>query len=254
MKKIALLIAAVAVTATLNAQVVVGLQGGYHSTASVNNLDTNSTAALNWLGGAQLGYMVTPRLYIGVSGQYNHFRNDTMMAHKVIPYGGRIPDPTVDNFHTVVQRDGWSVSPQVKYEFLSYGNMHFHIMLQGTVGQTGYATIVQSFYTPFLNNGEYHELDAVQDSVRTFYWGVSLRPTITYEFSRHLSAELSLDLLSVGFASHKTMYDNLDITNRDGEADVYTESATTLYAGLNSLMETLRWESPMLRLGFNWTF
>ena len=29
---------------------------------------------------------------------------------------------------------------------------------------------------------------------------------------------------------------------------------TTMYAGLNTLMELLKWESPMLRLGFNYTF
>ncbi len=95
------------------------------------------------------------------------------------------------------------------------------------------------------------------DSVRNFSWSVSLRPTLTYEFSEHLSAELSLDFLSVGYIVDKE-YRDADRPGHyhmvDGEKvqDVLTTS--TMYAGLNTLMETLRWESPMLRLGFNWTF
>ena len=103
-----------------------------------------------------------------------------------------------------------------------------------------------------------------EDSVRSFSWGISLRPTLTYEFSTHLSAELSLDFLSVGYIDHKEIddhmvwkYDNdYELEYLDGDI-VYTTTTRrvrTLYAGLNTLMETLRWESPMLRLGFNWTF
>ena len=103
--------------------------------------------------------------------------------------------------------------------------------------------------------------DAVCDSISNFSWGISLRPTLVYEFSKHLSAELSLDFLSVGYIS--------DTKNIDGYAtDEYIvsglahnyitpphkETTSTFYAGLNTLMETLRWESPTLRLGFNWKF
>ena len=252
MKKIALLIAAVAFMATANAQLVVGLQGGYYQKNFNNNTNVDATTNVNWLGGAQIGYMVTQRLYVGVAGNYNSFTDDTMLTHMNIIFENM--PRTVDNYRHFWSQTGWSVSPQVKYEFLRYGNMHFHVLLSGTVTKMGYRTLVESFNTPFRNNGEFVERPAMEDQTGTFTWGVNLRPTITYEFSQHLAAELSLDFLSVGYAKQTVTYDGPARTAADGSAipDVYTTS--TLYAGLNTLMETLRWESPMLRLGFNWTF
>jgi len=263
MKKIALLFAAVAVMTAANAQVVIGIQGGYHWQKNTQSYDTeNYTQAGNWLGGLQLGYMVTPRLYVGVAGNYQNFSADTFYLHSNITFEGM--PRTVDNRLLNMQQTGWTVSPMVKWEFLKYGNMHFHLLLQGNVTSMGYQQVDESFNTPFRNNGEYLEMPTVWDSVQSFSWGVSLRPTITYEFSRHLSAELSLDFLSVGYIDHKSIddhqvpkYDNEGILEYlDG--DIVLTSTTlrtrTLYAGLNTLMETLRWESPMLRLGFNWTF
>ena len=263
MKKIAFLLAAVAFMTAANAQVVVGIQGGYHWQKNTQSFDTeNYTQATNWLGGLQLGYKVTPRLYVGVAGNYQDFTADTFYLHNGITFEGM--PRTVDNRLLAMHRTGWTVNPQVKWEFLKYGNMHFHLLLQGGVTSMGYTSRDESFNTPFRNNGEYLEMPNVQDSIKSFSWNVSLRPTITYEFSRHLSAELSLDFLSVGYVDNKDIDDHLvwkydndgDLEYLDGEIVLTTTSrrTRTLYAGLNTLMETLRWESPMLRLGFNWTF
>lgn len=256
MKKIALLFAAVMVMGTASAQVVVGLQGGYFQNSVSNNLDVDAVKNTNWLGGAQVGYMITPKLYVGVSGAYNSFCDDTMQTHNLVVYGDVATPRTVDNYHTVVTYSGWEVAPQVRYEFLSYGNMHFHLLLQGSVAQRGYSTTVVSYNTPALNNGEYHEEDPLADSIKTFTWGVSLRPTLTYEFSRHLSAELSLDFLSIGYAKQTVTHEAASALalDADGNEVAPQQTQSTLYAGLNTLKQTLRWESPMLRLGFNWTF
>ncbi len=251
MKKIALFIAAVMVMAAANAQVVVGLQGGYFQLQSNNNVNVDAITNQNWLAGAQVGYMVTQKLYVGLSGNFNSYTNDTMETTRTIELNN-MPH-VVTNYHTNVENTGWSVSPMVKYEFVRYGNMHFHVLLAGTVSQMGYRTIVES-YNDYINGGQYIERPPVCDSVKTFTWGVSLRPTITYEFSQHLSAELSLDFLSVGFASQKVTYDGMTVSDMDGNSVTPEYTTNTLYAGLNTLMETLRWESPMLRLGFNWTF
>ena len=263
MKKIAFLVAAVAVMGITNAQVVVGIQGGYHWQKLTQSYDTeNYTQTNNWLGGLQVGYNITPRLYVGVAGNYQSFTADTFYLHSDIMFEGM---PRVaDNRQLTSHRTCWTVAPQLKWEFLKYGNMHFHLLLEGNVTSAGYSAYDESFNTPFRNNGEYMEYATVMDSVKTFSWGVSLRPTLTYEFSRHLSAELSLDFLSVGYIDHTATDDHL-VLKYDNEHDleyldgspVYTNTVhktRTLYAGLNTLMETLRWESPMLRLGFNWTF
>ncbi|MBR4738724.1 MAG: hypothetical protein IK058_01835 [Bacteroidales bacterium] len=263
MKKIAFLLAAVAFMTAANAQVMVGIQGGYHWQKNTQSYDTeNYTQSCNWLGGLQLGYLVTPRLYIGVAGNYQDFTADTFYLHSPISFEGM--PRVVDNRTLSMHRTNWTVAPQVKWEFLKYGNMHFHLLLQGNVSSWSYTSYDESFNTPFRNSGEYLEMPNIQDSIKAFSWGVSLRPTLTYEFSRHLSAELSLDFLSVGYVDYKTTDDHL-VEKYDNEGDleyldgdiVYTTTShrtRTLYAGLNTLMDVLRWESPMLRLGFNWTF
>ncbi len=246
-----------------NAQVVVGIQGGYHWQKLTQSFDTeNYTKSSDWLGGLQVGYMVTPTLYVGISGNYQSFSADTFYLHSNVMFEGM--PRTVANRLLSTQHTAWTVAPQVKWEFLKYGNMHFHLLLEGTYTRSGYSLLDESFNTPFRNNGEYLEMAQVSDSIRSFSWGVSLRPTLTYEFSRHLSAELSLDFLSVGYIDHRDYDDHL-LPSYDNEGEleyldgniVYANRVhrvRTLYAGLNTLMETLRWESPMLRLGFNWTF
>lgn len=250
MKKIALLIAAVAVMAAAQAQVVVGLQGGYYQNKTDYNYVGDYQHNSNWLAGAQVGYMITQKLYVGVVGQFNSFTNDKMLERNIIPYEGMAPNPTVENYRLYSTQMGWSVSPTVKYEICRYGNMHFNLQLQGTYGKMGYTKTIESFNKPWINNNEYEERDAVYDSIGTANLIVSLRPTLVYEFSTHLSAELSLDFLSIGYARQTTTNDAL--TNADG--DNLQRTVSTLYAGLNTLNETFHWENPLLRLGFNYTF
>ena len=284
-KRIVFLIAAVALAFVSNAQIVVGLQGGfYQQNYTDEQFDTvyNQGASqlapgrmttteqtvkhTNWLAGAQIGYQITPKLYAGVMLGYKSISSETNLLRDSIlvpedansaSVGMWLP---VDDHRFTTERTGWQVAPVVRYEFAKYGNMHFNVMLQGTVQKLGYTTLHEYFNKPF-DGGELVDRDAVIDSISNFTWGVSLRPTLTYEFSKHLSAELSLDFLSIGYIS--------DTRNIDGSAtDEYIvhsiaynyvtpphkETTSTFYAGLNTLMSTLQWESPMLRLGFNYKF
>lgn len=251
MKKIAVLLAAMAIMVGASAQVVVGLQGGYFQTKSVNSWNDDYLKSNTWLGGLQVGYMITPKLYVGVMGGYMSLTNDTLRSvidDTVMEGMTRI----ITNHRFLRVQSGWTVAPQVKYELFKYGNMHFNLLLQGNIRSLGYTNTTES-YNSWRNNHEYIEMDPVDDSISYFSWGVSLRPTLTYEFSKHLNAELSLDFLSVGYISEKTKYESQShMVDGTEVPDVRTK--TTLYAGLNTLMETLRWESPMLRLGFNYTF
>ena len=251
MKKIAVLLAAMAIMVGASAQVVVGLQGGYFQTNSVNSWNDDYLKSNTWLGGLQVGYMITPKLYVGVMGGYMSLTNDTLRSvidDTVMEGMTRI----ITNHRFLRVQSGWTVAPQVKYELFKYGNMHFNLLLQGNIRSLGYTNTTES-YNSWRNNHEYIEMDPVDDSISYFSWGVSLRPTLTYEFSKHLNAELSLDFLSVGYISEKTKYESQShMVDGTEVPDVRTK--TTLYAGLNTLMETLRWESPMLRLGFNYTF
>ncbi len=204
MKKIAVLLAAMAVMAGASAQVVVGLQGGYFQTNSVNSWNDDYLKSNTWLGGLQVGYMVTPKLYVGVMGGYMSLTNDTLRSvidDTVMEGMTRI----ITNHRFLRVQSGWTVAPQVKYEIFKYGNMHFNLLLQGNIRSLGYTNTTES-YNSWRNNHEYIEMDPVDDSISYFSWGVSLRPTLTYEFSKHLNAELSLDFLSVGYVNENTKY------------------------------------------------
>ena len=254
MKKIFLLIVAVMFAASVNAQFALGLQGGYYGEKSVNSWKDDFHKSATWLAGLQAGYKVTPKLYVGVMGGYlstsseafNADTNNVDLDHVGQPHN-------FTNLDTVMSRSGWTVQPFIRYEIFKYGNIHFHLLLQGSIRSMGYTTVTTS-YNSYKNNNEYIEADPYADSVRNFSWSVSLRPTLTYEFSTHLSAELSLDFLSLGYIVDKQYRDAVDIIVDGEKVHGVNTTTTTMYAGLNTLMETLRWESPMLRLGFNYTF
>ena len=256
MKKIALLFAAVVVMTAANAQVVVGLQGGYLQQKNTNSADADYSLNADYVGGLRVGYMVTPKLYVGLMGGVMGGNTKRMQVadSAVYPQTG-IKYAIEDHFWTSEQ-SGWHGALQVRYEFLKYGNMHFHVLLQGAYQSLGYTKYKESFYwKSFPNTHEYCEPVApYADSISTAAWSVSLRPTLTYEFSQHLSAELSLDFLSVGYRSETTKYEGQYVTADGKNLSKGSENSTTFYGGLNTMMETLRWESPMLRLGFNWTF
>lgn len=283
MKRIVLFLAAVALTVASQAQIVVGLQGGYFQQKTNNPaylvrfgdthnentfLDTVafSTRSEMILGGLQVGYMVTPKLYVGVLGGILSQSYDTLMSRDFLRIDQRAHSTFIGMWEPVnehrfqASRSGWFVAPQVKYEFARYGNMHFHLLLQAELRSYGYTTLTESYRKPFENNNELEEFDPYLDSISSFSWSVSLRPTLTYEFSQHLSAELSLDFLSVGYVSETVSQDaDVNFYGSNGQTvdhvvPAHDVTVSTFYAGLNTFMQTLRWESPMLRLGFNWKF
>ncbi|MBR1799055.1 MAG: hypothetical protein IJ789_05025 [Bacteroidales bacterium] len=255
MKKILMLVVAVVSMLVAQAQVVVGLQGGYYTENKTNTFNADYDKTTSWLGGLQLGYQITPKLYVGVMGSYISNTTDFRYEHDSIHIDLRAHSAFVDMWKTVDDhqflstRTGWTVAPIVRYEVVRYGNMHLNILLQGDITSLGYTTVTERYVKPFEHN-ELEDFDAIQDSIGYFSWGVSLRPTLTYEFSKHLSAELSLDVLSVGYVSEDIKYDNGGVRT----SEPYKDHISRMYAGLNMMRQALKWENPMLRLGFNYTF
>ena len=144
-------------------------------------------------------------------------------------------------------RSGWNITPQVRYELLRYGNMKFNLSLQGIYGKMGHSSTTES-YLSWRNN---HELivddEIIGDNTITML-DINLRPTLTYEFSEHLIAELSLDILSVGYRRVTTAYEFEDETKN------YSAMTTDIYGGINSSREPLLWENGLLHLGLYYKF
>lgn len=251
MKKILPIVLALFCFSAGQAQFVLGLQGGYYSQKESNSLNADYTNVSSWLGGAQIGYMVTPRIYVGVAGNYHGNSTERFIEFDTFFYEqvGLWIAANDHKFNT--SRSGWSVSPMVKYEVVRFGQMHFNLLLQGTIRSMGVTKHTESYVTPtFPNPGEYRDVDPWDDATTLFSWGVSLRPTIVYEFSTHISAELSLDLLSIGYVNSTTTYTPAEETG----LDPIKSTTATLYAGLNSLTQPLEWEPALVKLGFNYTF
>lgn len=250
MKKILLLIVAVAFATVSQAQFVIGAQGGYYWQEKSHSLSTDKTTSSYVVGALQLGYKVNPKLYVGVMGGYVTSAFDTLVATDLYYYTlvGMPINVTDHKLHKL--REGWFVAPQVKWEFLRFGNMHFNLMLQGQVRMLGPNKYTESYVTTnYPNPNEYLEVDPYDDHITDMTWGVSIRPTLIYEFSEHLNAELMLDLLSVGYIHETETYDP-----KISGIDPVKHNTSVFYAGLNSFTDVLRWENTLLKLGFNWTF
>ncbi len=248
MKKFVLLLVAVAFATVSQAQFVIGLEGGYYWQKNSSSVNADNTTQSYIVGCLQVGYKVLPNLYVGVMGGYVNCKFDTLVATDTYMYQGMTID--INDHQKNHYREGWMVAPQVKYEFLRFGNMHFNLLLQGTLRMLGDNKYRESFYTPtYPNPNEYREVDPFNDNITDMMWGVSLRPTLVYEFSQHLSAELMLDVLSIGYITETVTFD----PKINGIKPVET-TTSVLYAGINSLTDVLRWENSLLKLGFNWTF
>ena len=251
MKKVVLFLAAIAFITAAQAQFVVGVQGGYYWQKNSMSTSDDYTSSSNIVGCLQLGYNVTPKLYVGVMGGLINASIDTMI---VTPhsynYEGR--DINIKDHMKSKSRSGWMVAPQVKYEVVRFGNMHFNLLLQGTLRMLGAVNRKQN-YTTMINAGlpsnEYREVEPDDNHTTYMSWGVSLRPTLVYEFSPHISMELMLDLLSIGYINEKETYD----PELSGIDPIDTKHEY-FYAGLNSFTETLRWENSLLKMGFIFTF
>ena len=250
MKKIVLIVVAVAFATVSQAQFVVGVQGGYYMQKSTTSVNSDEVTSSYVVGALQVGYKVTPTLYVGVMGGYVNSVFDTVKATDTYfyPSVGMSIDITDHKLHKL--RQGFVVAPQVKWEFLRFGNMHFNLLLQGQLKMLGANKYKESYVTTnYPNPNEYLEVEPYDDHISDLTWGVSLRPTLIYEFSEHLSAELMLDLLSVGYITETETYDP-----KVPGIDPIKHTNSVFYAGLNSFTDVLRWENTLLKLGFNWTF
>ena len=251
MKKVVLLLVAVAFATVSQAQFVVGVQGGYYwqkNSSSISSAPATKTSYM--VGALQVGYKVTPTLYVGVMGGYVNSVFDTVRPTDTYFYPLVGMNINVTDHKLNKMREGWVVAPQVKWEFLRFGNMHFNLLLQGQLRMLGANKYTESYITTtYPNPNEYLVVEPYDDHTKDLTWGVSLRPTLIYEFSEHLSAELMLDFLSIGYIHETQTYDP-EISG----IDPVDQTTSVFYAGLNSFTDVLRWENTLLKLGFNWTF
>ena len=253
MKKTMLFLMAVACISVASAQIEVGVQGGYFTQKASNSENKQYNSATNWLAGIQVGYKIKKCLYVGVSASYLSNATENMkdfdsLFHPAAPFPNNM-NPVIDHKQRYT-RTGWEVCPTVEYEFVRFGNMHFSLQLQGTIRSLGSTTFKESYTTLLTPNPlELVDEEPKDDHRTSFMWGVSLKPTLSYEFTPHISLEVILDFLSIGYISITETVD----PKQEG-VEPSKDYNSTFYAGANTFTEVLQWESPLLKIGMKYTF
>ncbi len=238
-------------TTAAQSQIVVGLQGGYINNRATNSINADFVLNTSYLGGLRVGYMVTPKLMVAIAANYHGNASTNYIAADSVYREGMMHGITNHQYDTT--RGGWSVTPQIRYQVLRYGNMKFNIMLQGTYGKLG-RTTSKEIYTSWQNNGlTIDEGEKIGDNTLTNI-DVRLYPTLVYEFSEHLAAELSLDLLSIGYRKTTTTFDAVEGATPATSQPERSIFNTGIYGGVNTMSDPLQWQECLLRLGFYYTF
>ena len=152
MKKIALLLVAVAFATVSQAQFVLGVQGGYYWQQKSTSLNPDKTTSTYMVGALQMGYKVTPKLYLGLMGGYVNCSFDTLVTTDTYFYTRVGMNINVTDHKKNVLREGFVVAPQMKWEFLRFGNMHFNLLFQGQVRLLGANKYTESYITTTFPN------------------------------------------------------------------------------------------------------
>ena len=124
MKKIMMTLAAVAVAATMNAQVWVGGQIGF-STKHVNGTDGNSKT---FEIAPEIGYTLDDNFSVAIKLGYGYTSDFTNT--EPVSMGG-VVIPTIVNYGNA---NTWSVNPYVRYTFVKVGN--FSAFVDGGLNYT----------------------------------------------------------------------------------------------------------------------
>ena len=245
MKKVILTIAAVACAMAMNAQWVIGGQvslsteGGHYDRYINDNhyvVPNDQSTTLTLL--PKVGYNFNERFQVGLNFGIT-CTSGTDYSQAGYEASALLHADYENWSHSSVT--GWKVAPYVRYNFAEFGK--FTAFVEGEVALYG------------LGRGKVHEYEHIGDVIHddeyignTSNFGVDINvvPGLNFAFSPKFSADLYIDLLSLGFSSKTTThYDNqVDDINR-------TETNNNFYIGALANARTLSSHLGWFRLGFN---
>ena len=136
---------------------------------------------------------------------------------------------------------GWRVAPYLRYSFAKFGK--FTAFVEGEVALYG------------LGRGKLHEYEHIGDVIHddeyignnsSFGVDINVVPGLNFAFCPKFSADLYIDLLSLGFSSKTTT----EYQNQTDEI-VRTDTENSFYIGALANARTLSSHLGWFRLGFN---
>jgi len=206
MKKILMTLAAVAVAATMNAQVWVGGQIGFNAdktTVKTNGVSTDVTTN-NFTIAPEIGYNLSEKWAVAMKIGFAHNEDNGVIKSIIENAGFPVNGKAMTN--------AFSINPYVRYTFFKAGN--FSAFVDGGI----------SYSTVHINN-----MSKVMNNINSF--GVAINPGISYAVSEKVGLVAHLGDLS--FNTSWTKAKNADIKVTDNKFNVSFWNAISFGAYYN---------------------
>ena len=206
MKKIMMTLAAVAVAATMNAQVWVGGEIGFNAdkTTVKNNGVSNDVTTNNFTIAPEIGYNLNEKWAVAMKIGFVHSEDNGVIKSMIENAGFNVPGKAMTN--------AFSINPYARYTFFKAGN--FSAFVDGGV----------SYSTVHINN-----MSDVMNNINSF--GVAINPGISYAVSEKVGLVAHLGDLS--FNTSWTKAKNADIKVTDNKFNVSFWNAISFGAYYN---------------------
>lgn len=198
MKKIMMTLAAVAVAATMNAQVWVGGEVGFNSdkTTVKNNGVSSSYSTNNFTIAPEIGYNLNEKWAVAMKIGFTHSEDNGAIMAMIqeaapgLPINGKLMSNT------------FSINPYARYTFVKAGN--FSAFVDGGI----------SFATIHVNN-----LSDQMNNISSF--GVAVKPGIAYALSEKVGLVAHLGDLSFNTMWTKAKNVDVKVTNNKFNASFW---------------------------------
>jgi outer membrane protein W len=206
MKKIMMTLAAVAVAATMNAQVWVGGEIGFNAdkTTVKNNGVSNDVTTNNFTIAPEIGYNLNEKWAVAMKIGFVHSEDNGVIKSMIENAGFNVAGKAMTN--------AFSINPYARYTFFKAGN--FSAFVDGGI----------SYSTVHINN-----MSDVMNNINSF--GVAINPGISYAVSEKVGLVAHLGDLS--FNTSWTKAKNADIKVTDNKFNVSFWNAISFGAYYN---------------------
>ena len=206
MKKIMMTLAAVAVAATMNAQVWVGGEIGFNAdkTTVKNNGVSNDVTTNNFTIAPEIGYNLNEKWAVAMKIGFVHSEDNGVIKSMIENAGFPVNGKAMTN--------AFSINPYARYTFFKAGN--FSAFVDGGI----------SYSTVHINN-----MSDVMNNINSF--GVAINPGISYAVSEKVGLVAHLGDLS--FNTSWTKAKNVDIKVTDNKFNVSFWNAISFGAYYN---------------------
>lgn len=276
MKKVLLTLAVTCFAFAASAQIVVGGQIGF----STDNGNVNSHTVLSGSGvpGAdydrtwdrpadpytsftfmpKIGYNLNEKMQVGAQLGFTLTNQTIYNAVHGLAYTYTYPE--AEDWEKISTFE-FSIAPYFRYNVAEFGKFtffceaQFYFTLTAKPTYTYHATKIEDAVTGFT----YDAVDTTfkGNTSRTSF-GINITPGLNYKFTDHVSMDIYIDLLGLGFYhSHTNNFIDNNPNNVNGtytDTEEYNTTSNYFHFTANANAQTVREHLSLFRIGFNYVF